>query len=137
MAVTDQAAFETGTEAVNARDLDRFSECLADDLVFHAPGVTSAGGKAACLEFYRSLFEAFPDAHLEVRRLHVLDDVAVEEGTLTGTHDGFARTGRSVALDFVQVLRFRDGKHVSLTLMLDRLLLLEQLGLVADTASAR
>jgi hypothetical protein len=29
------------------------------------------------------------------------------------------------------VLRFRDGKHVSFSLMYDRLLLLEQLGFIA------
>jgi hypothetical protein len=38
-------------------------------------------------------------------------------------------TGRSVALDYIQVLRFRDGTHVSFHLMFDRLLMLEQLGL--------
>jgi ketosteroid isomerase-like protein len=68
--------------------------------------------------------------------VHFVDDVAVEEGTFTGTHDGTLRTpagdipptGRSVAVDYVQVLRFRDGKHVSFNLMFDRLAMLEQLG---------
>ncbi len=36
------------------------------------------------------------------------------------------------ALDYVQVRRCRDGKQVWLSLILDRLLMLEQLGLVAD-----
>jgi ketosteroid isomerase-like protein len=39
-------------------------------------------------------------------------------------------TGRFVRLGYVQVLRFRDGKHTSFHLMFDRLLMLEQLGLV-------
>ena len=47
-----------------------------------------------------------------------------------GTHDGVAATGRSVCLDYVRVVEVRDGKHVSLDLMFDRLLMLEQLGLV-------
>ena len=47
-----------------------------------------------------------------------------------GRHDGVARTGRSVSVDFVWVVRVRDGKHVSLHLMFGRLLMLEQLGLV-------
>jgi hypothetical protein len=34
------------------------------------------------------------------------------------------------------VLRFRDGKHVSFNLMFDRLLMLEQLGLIPEPASA-
>ena len=54
----------------------------------------------------------------------------VEEGTFRGTHDGVARTGRSVSWTIVRVVKVRDGKHVSLDLMFDRLLMLEQLGLV-------
>ena len=83
-------------------------------------------------------------AHVEVHEVHVLGDVAVEEGTFTGTHDGVLQsptgavpsTGRSVRLDYIQVLHFRDGRHVSFNLMFDRLLMLEQLGLVPAAAPA-
>jgi hypothetical protein len=34
------------------------------------------------------------------------------------------------------VLRFRDGKHVSFNLMFDRLMMLEQLGVVSKPAVA-
>jgi predicted ester cyclase len=69
----------------------------------------------------------------------VSGDVAVEEGTFTGTHQGVLHspngdlppTGRSVAVDYLQVLHIQDGKHVSFKLMYDRLLILEQLGVVA------
>jgi ketosteroid isomerase-like protein len=45
-------------------------------------------------------------------------------------------TGRSVKVDYIQVLRFRDGKHLSFNLMFDRLMMLEQLGLVPAPAEA-
>jgi ketosteroid isomerase-like protein len=135
MAITSELAFETGTDAFNARDLDRFANGLADDVVFQAPGAAGEG-KAACVRFFGGLFEAFSDAHLDVHGLYVFDDLAVEEGTFTGTHDGVAHTGRAVELDYVQVLRHRDGKHVSVNLMLDRLQMLEQLGLTAGSGSA-
>jgi ketosteroid isomerase-like protein len=45
-------------------------------------------------------------------------------------------TGRAVSLDYIHVLRFRDGKHVSFNLMFDRLLMLEQLGLIQAPAPA-
>jgi predicted ester cyclase len=101
-------------------------------------------GKEACADFFGSWFTAFPDAHVEIHGLHIIDDVAVEEGTFTGTHDGVLRspmgdvppTGRSVSVDYIQVLRFRDGKHCSFNLMFDRLLMLEQLGLIPTPASA-
>lgn len=130
MATANQLAFDTGTDAFNARDLERFAESLADDVVFQAPGGVWGEGKDDCIRFHRNLFEAFPDARLDVHDVHVSDDVAVEEGTLTGTHDGVARTGRAVSLDYVRVMRQRDGKNVSMSMMLDRLGMLEQLGLI-------
>src|SRR5262245_57688737 len=46
----------------------------------------------------------------------------------------FSTTGRSVELDYIQVLRFRDGKHVSFHLIFDQLMMLAQLGLVPAPA---
>jgi ketosteroid isomerase-like protein len=68
-----------------------------------------------------------------------VDDTAIEEGVFTGTHDGVLHgadrdilpTGRPVRVEYVQVLRFRDGKHASFRLMFDRLAMLEQLGLAS------
>jgi ketosteroid isomerase-like protein len=45
-------------------------------------------------------------------------------------------TGRAVRIDYLQVLRFRNGKHSSFNLIFDRLQMLEQLGLVAAPAGA-
>ena len=71
--VTTQLAFETGTDAFNARDLDRFAQLLADDVVFQAPGCPRNAGKQACVDFYSGLFDAFPDAQFNSRRLYILD----------------------------------------------------------------
>jgi ketosteroid isomerase-like protein len=67
-----------------------------------------------------------------------VDDVAVEEGTFSGTHNGVLHTptgeipstGRAVSIEYIHVLRFRDGKHASFNLAFDRLQMLEQLGLI-------
>jgi predicted ester cyclase len=144
MAMTIREAFEKGTETFNAHDLVGFAAVLADDVGFRAPGGIGGQGKAACAEFFGSWFDAFPDAHVQVHALHLSDDVAVEEGTFTGTHRGVLHgptgdvppTGRSVSLDYTQVLRFRDGQHVSFHLMFDRLLMLEQLGLLPASPPA-
>ena len=129
-ATTDHDAVERATETFNAHDLDGLADVLADDVICRAPGGVEERGKAACVEFHRRWLADFPDAHLEVRARHAIDDVVIEEGTFRGRHDGVAATGRSVSLDYVRVARVRDGKHVSLDLMFDRLLMLEQLGLV-------
>ena len=142
MAMTVREAFERGTETFNAHDLEGFAAVLDDDVVFQAPGGIRGEGKEACAGFFGSWFSAFPDAHVEVSGLHIADDVAVEEGVFTGTQDGVLRspageippTGRSVSVAYIQVLRFRDGKHASFNLMLDRLEMLEQLGLAPAPA---
>jgi ketosteroid isomerase-like protein len=55
------------------------------------------------------------DAHA----VHITSDAAVEESTSTGAHHGVLHspaddvppTGRHVTVDYIQVLRFRDGRH--------------------------
>jgi len=144
MSMTVREAFETGTRTFNAHDLHGFAAVLADNVSFTAPGGLHGEGKTACVAFFGGWFGAFSDAHVDVDALHVVGDVAVEEGTFTGTHDGvlhgpngdIAPTGRAVRVDYLQVLRFRDGKHVSFNLVFDRLSLLEQLGLVPTPAAA-
>jgi steroid delta-isomerase-like uncharacterized protein len=144
MTMTAREAFERGTATFNAHDIEGFAKVLADDVVFKAPGGMHGEGKAACAAFFGSWFTAFPDTHVDVQAVHIMDDVAVEEGTFTGTHNGVLSspmgdvppTGRFVKVDYIQVLRFRDGKHLSFNLMFDRLLMLEQLGLVPAPAEA-
>jgi ketosteroid isomerase-like protein len=116
--------FREGAETFNAHDTDGFAAVLADDVVFRAPGGMSGEGKA-CVEFFGGWWSAFPDARVEIHDVHFTDDFAVEEQTFTGTHTGVLRgpagelppTGRSVTGDYIQVLRFRDSKHLSFNLM--------------------
>jgi ketosteroid isomerase-like protein len=144
MTMTAREAFEKGTATFKAHALDGFAKVLADDVVFKAPGGMHGEGKAACAAFFGGWFVAFPNARVEVEAVHIVDDVAVEEGTFTGTQNGVLHgpmgdippTGRSVEVDYIQILRFRDGKHVSFNLMFDRLTMLEQLGLVPTSAVA-
>jgi hypothetical protein len=90
------------------------------------------------VEFYGGWLRAFPDAHTDVSDVYFVDDIAVEEGTFSGTHDGALHTpsedmpptGGAISVPYIHVLRYRDGLHVALTLVFDWLLLLEQLGLV-------
>ena len=143
MAMTMREAFEKGTQTFNAHDIDGFTSVLADDVTYRAPGGISGQGKVACAGFFAGWFGAFPDAHVEVHTLHIAGDVAIEEGTFTGTHNGslptpggdIPPTGCPVTVGYIQVLHFRDGKHVSFSLMYDRLLMLEQLGLFPAPAT--
>jgi SnoaL-like domain len=74
-------------------------------------------------EFYGGWLAAFTDAHVEVHDVHFDDDVAVEEGTIRGTHDGVLRTprgdipptGRALSVDYIHVIHYRDGLHARST----------------------
>jgi steroid delta-isomerase-like uncharacterized protein len=145
MAMTVREVFAKGTDTFNAHDIDGFTSVLADDVAYRAPGGMRGRGKAACAQFFAGWWDAFPDARVDVRAVHIAGDTAVEEGTFTGTHHGtlhgpsgdIAATGRRIAVDYVHVLRYRDGLHVSFNLVFDRLQMLEQLGLVPAPAPAR
>lgn len=136
---TTLECFERGTKSFNTHDVEGFAAVLADDVVFEAPGGMRGQGKSACAGFFSGWWAAFPDAHVEVHDLHIIDDVAVEVGTFTGTHHGILHTpagdlpptGRPVRVGYTQILRFRDGRHAAFRLMFDRLEMLEQLGLAA------
>lgn len=144
MAMTVREAFQKGTDTFNAHDIGGFTSVLADDVVYQAPGGMSGQGKAACAQFFAAWWDAFPDAHVGVHAVHIAGDIAVEEGTFTGTHHGtlhgpagdIAPTGRQVAVNYIHVLCYRDGKHTSFSLLFDRLQMLEQLGLIPAPAAA-
>jgi len=144
MTISTRQAFDQGTDTFNSQDWEGFAAVLDDHVVFQAPGGMRGEGKAACVGFFSGWFDAFPDAHVEVHGAHFMDDVVVEEGVFTGTHHGvlpgpagdIPPTGRSVKVEYVHVLRYREGKHVSFDLLFDRLQMLEQLGLVPEPAPA-
>ena len=139
---TIREVFDRCTQAFNAHDMDSFEETMADDVIVIAPGVRIEG-KAAAVHFYRGWIQAFSDARVTIAKVHILDDVAIEEGVFTGTHDGVLQsptgdlppTGRAVTLGYIDVWRFRNARTASFNLMFDRLALLEQLG-VAPAAQA-
>jgi hypothetical protein len=93
-------------------------------------------------EFDGGWFVVFPDAHAELHGLHIIDDVAVDEGTFGATDNGVLGAPRR-RTDWP--LR-RGGVHRAapvprwaarpFNVMFDRLLMLEQLGLVPAPAPA-
>jgi predicted ester cyclase len=119
-------------EVQNKKDPAVFDELNGPDFVNLSapPGVPSdrEGGKM----FLWSFFSAFPDSRWTIDEMIAEGDRVATKKTFTGTHTGdlgeIPPTGKSVTLQYVDILRLRDGKIVEHWLSMDQLSLLQQLG---------
>jgi steroid delta-isomerase-like uncharacterized protein len=122
-------------DLINAGDLDGFGRQLADDFVEHNenPGVPPT--KAGTLQFFQMLISAFPDFRMDVQDVIASGDKAVARLRMTGTHQGefmgIPATGKSAAMNLIDITRFSDDglarEHWGVA---DQLALMQQLGVI-------
>jgi predicted ester cyclase len=90
--------------------------------------------KSAVREFYRMIHQAFDGPKLTFHEVFSNGDRLAIRFTMTGTHRGefvgIAPTGRSVAVDGITILHFKDGKCVERWSSVDMYAWLAQLGVV-------
>ncbi len=121
-------------EVQNAHNEELFYELNAPDFVNLSapPGVPSdlEGGKV----FLWSFFTAFPDGRFTIDDMIAEGDRVATKKTFTGTHTGplsdLPATGNRVSIQFVDILRLRDGKIVEHWLSIDNLSFMQQLGVI-------
>ncbi len=128
-------------DLINAGDIDGFGQQLADDFVERAeiPGIPPT--KAGVVQYFRMLIAAFPDLRMDVEDVIASGNKAVARVRVTGTHKGefigMPPTGRSVAVDLIDITRFGDDglahEHWGVS---DQLALLQQLGAIPAGAPA-
>jgi predicted ester cyclase len=128
-------------ELFNQGRLEVADEVFKPDYVDHAapPGVPA--GTEGLKAFVQSLRQAFPDLHYEILREVVEGDVIVGltrvSGTMQGDFMGMPATGKRAEWDEMHMVRAEGDKLVEHWAVIDRLGMLEQLGLVpAAGASA-
>lgn len=122
-------------DLINAGDIDGFGRQLADDFVEHNdnPGVPPT--KAGTLQYFQMLVSAFPNIRLDVQDVIASGDKAVARVRVTGTHRGafmgIPATGKSAAVDLIDITRFGDDglarEHWGLV---DQLAMMQQLGVI-------
>ena len=121
-------------EVQNKKSEDAFDE-LNDPAFVNLsspPGVPSDrnGSKAYLFGF----LNAFPDSTWTIDDMIAEGDQVVTKKTLRGTHTGplgeLPPTGRSVTLQFVDIMRVRDGRIVEHWLSMDQLSFMQQLGVI-------
>jgi len=123
--------------AVDSHNLDAIRDLYTATAQINAPGAELRGADQI-LAWYGVFVRAFPDIKHEVRGSVQETDSCVLQARVTGTHTGplaspagdVPPTGKSFALDYVNVARFADGRIASETYYWDNQSFLSQLGLV-------
>jgi steroid delta-isomerase-like uncharacterized protein len=130
--------------AYNEGDIDRATALVTDDfkLVDIPAGVTLDGpeGLRAWLEGFKS---SMPDSWTDVKRIIVQGDWAASVHVGGGTNTGplhtptgeLPPTGRSVEIEIAEVYRLSDGKLAELRAYYDGASMMQQLGLMPETAA--
>ena len=110
-------------------------EVVSTDYVGHLPTPPSAPsgreGLRWLIQMYRT---AFPDIHVQVDDQIADGEKVLNRVTIQGTHQGqfmgIAPTNKKVKVGALVVTRFKDGQNVEGWAELDRLGLMQQLGVV-------
>jgi steroid delta-isomerase-like uncharacterized protein len=121
-------------EVQNQKNWAAYDELNADDFVNLSapPGVPSdkAGGRM----FLGAFISAFPDSYVTIEDMIAEGDRVVTKKTFHGTHtgdlNGIPPTGNRVSIQYVDIMRLRDGRIVEHWLSMDQLSFMQQLGVV-------
>ena len=121
------------------KDEERSLATMTEDAsVMHMPTRSGGRGKTELRAYYRDMFiPSIPDAweHTVTNRV-VTDDCIVEEATVRLVHakqmdwflPGIPPTGKSISVDLVIFIEFRDGKMSAERIYWDQAAVLGQIG---------
>jgi steroid delta-isomerase-like uncharacterized protein len=128
----------TSNKALNARNLNLWSQKRADDFMGEYPGLPVLN-KAQSKMFNQSFVTAFPDIHFHAERVLAEGNYVILHWTGSGTHterlatvsgETIPPTGRKVTIRGVLLAEVRDGKVAREWSYWDQLSLLAQLGVM-------
>jgi predicted ester cyclase len=117
-------------EVVNAGNVDKIDELLADDFVEHEELAGISQDREGVKEFFRMLRSAFPDVRFQA------EDV-ISEGELAAEFMGVPPTGKQVTVSGIDIVRLRDGKCLEHWGQFDAMGLMQQLGALPVPAQAQ
>lgn len=128
-------------QVIGKHALDRIPEYVSRDFVDHdpMPGVPGEGVESARATF-GTLASAFPDMTMNIRDMYALDNTVISRIEMRGTHRsefaGVPATGKSVAVQGIDILRLEDGKAVEHWGQWDMMGMMQQLGAVPEVSKA-
>jgi predicted ester cyclase len=125
-------------DGLQAHDLSRWAEALADSFTAEYPGAAGLNREQARM-FNQSFLDAFLDLRFDIHRVIADGDCVAIHWTGSGTHSAplatmsgqvIPPTGRRGAVSGVFIVEVKDGKIVSERSYWDQITLLTQLGLM-------
>lgn len=127
-------------EVLNKKDLDVAEELIADEFIDHNPAPGFPNDKKGALEWFRMMFEAFPDMRVEVHDIIAEGDRVAIHGTGSGTHKGefmgVPATGKRVTMESIDILRNDDrGRALEHWGVIDSVAMMMQLGVIPPPGS--
>jgi len=132
------------TAAMVGQDFETMASCYAENAVAVTPDQGEIRGREAIIEYLRQQTDVFPDTGYESVQKHESDNVAIDEGYLTGTHtkplpmppgDAFPPTGKRIRVRACDVATVEGGVITRHHFYFDQLEFLGQLGIGPGGAS--
>jgi steroid delta-isomerase-like uncharacterized protein len=124
-------------ELFNEGDLAVADEIVSADYVNHDAMPGEAPGREGLKQYVQYVRSAFPDGHFTIDDQIAENDKVVTRFTTTGTHQGefmgIPATGRSVEITAINIHRIVDGQIREAWLNIDRLGLMQQLGVIPES----
>ena len=122
-------------EAIDARrDPAVVDEFLSPDFVSHNPSPGFGSDREGQKGSFAHFLAAAPDSTHVIEAMVAESDTVVSRWTFHGTHEnefaGVAATGRQVSLSGINIDRIVDGKFVERWYEMDRMGLMQQLGVI-------
>ena len=118
-------------EAQDAGDLAVIDRCTSGDFRLYAAGAPPLD-REGLRAFSATFYGAFPDLHHSFLRQVTSDGLVASHvrlrGTQRGEFQGIPATGASIDVTAMQFTRVKDGRLVAHWTVIDRLGLMEQLG---------
>jgi predicted ester cyclase len=115
-------------------DVDRLADVIAEDSIDHGARPGEPQGLVGVQLTMRWLGRVFSDQRWEIRQVIGEGEIVVVYCTLYARHTGdlvgIPPTNRDVAMDYVHILRFKNGKAVEHWGVRDDMALMRQLGVL-------
>jgi steroid delta-isomerase-like uncharacterized protein len=123
----------------NQQQLDRAEDLVAPDFLDHAPLPGQAPGLEGAKRKWAMYLNAVPDLRVTIEDLVAEGDRVAVRRSYEGTHQGellgIPATGRQLRVGGISIFRLAEGKVTEHWEQLDRLALMQQLGVIPAPAA--